>query len=532
MNTTFDMVAKTFQGLEEVLAEELRAIGATEVSPGKRMVAFKGDKEIMYRANFCCRTALRILKPFYCFEASDADGLYAGAKQYDWSKIMNVGQTFAIDTVVYSDEFRNSQYVTYRVKDAVVDWFRDHSDNESRPGVRLDGADIMINVHISGRQVTLSLDSSGESLHKRGWRVAQTEAPINEVLAAGIILKTGWKGDRPFVDPMCGSGTFAIEAAMIAAGINPGIYRKHFAFENWADFDADLLESIYNDDSAEREVTVPITACDIDKRALAIALDNAKSAGVERYITFDRRSVAYDSPDGTIAKWQTAGAPSGVLVTNLPYGKRISADDMYALYRSIGSTFKHVFTGWDCWVIGYTDEYFNEIGLAPSEKVQLYNGGLECELREYVIFAGSKRDFRQSGGRIKDERPDRKKEDRPRDDRRRQERPDRRGPREAGERGGRRENGGPRDFRKPRERRDDREPREPRGFKSPRGPKPFDGRRDGGESAEKAAAPKVQGRRPVSIGRQPSIPADKEIVVNRPMWRTRKKQNPETDKND
>jgi len=507
MNTTFDMVAKTFQGLEEVLAEELRALGAMEVSPGKRMVAFKGDLETLYRANFCCRTALRILKPFYTFEAKDADALYAGAKQFDWSGIMNVDQTFAIDTVVYSDEFRNSQYVTYRVKDAVVDWFRDHSEDEKRPSVRLDGADIMINVHVAGTRVTLSLDSSGESLHKRGWRVAQTEAPINEVLAAGIILMTGWNGDRPFVDPMCGSGTFAIEAAMIAAGIYPGIYRKHFAFENWADFDADLLESIFNDDSAERDVTVPITACDIDKRALAIARDNAKSAGVERYIKFERRTVAYDSDEAIMPKWTQSGAPAGVLVTNPPYGKRITADDMNALYKSIGSTLKHVFTGWDCWIIGYTDEYFNEIGLAPSQKIQLYNGGLECELREYVIFAGNKSDFRKAGGRIKDERPE--KTERRSGDRR--DRNDR------GGRGDRNSRGDKRPFRASKEDRPMRDRRENRDMadrREPRQPKEF----------------KPTGRRMVSTGRQPSIPADKEIVVNRPMWRTRKKQNPETDK--
>ena len=160
--------------------------------------------------------------------------------------------------------------------------------------------------------------------------------PINEVLAAGIILMTGWTGDRPFVDPMCGSGTFAIEAAMLAAGIYPGIYRKHFAFENWADFDAELLESIYNDDSAEREVNVPIIACDIDKRALSIASNNAKNAGVDRYITFERRTVAYDSDEEIMPKWKVSGAPSGVLVTNPPYGKRITADDMNALYKSTG----------------------------------------------------------------------------------------------------------------------------------------------------------------------------------------------------
>lgn len=490
MNTTFDMVAKTFQGLEEVLAEELRTIGAMEVSPGKRMVAFKGDLETLYRANFCCRTALRILKPFYTFEAKDADALYAGAKQFDWSGIMNVNQTFAIDSVVYSDEFRNSQYVTYRVKDAVVDWFRDHSDDDKRPSVRLDGADIMLNVHVAGTRVTLSLDSSGESLHKRGWRVAQTEAPINEVLAAGIILMTGWNGDRPFVDPMCGSGTFAIEAAMLAAGIYPGLYRKHFAFENWADFDADLLESIYNDDSAEREVTVPIVACDIDKRALAIARDNAKNAGVDRYITFERRTVAYDSDEAIMPKWTQSGAPAGVLVTNPPYGKRITADDMNALYKSIGTTLKHVFTGWNCWIIGYTDEYFNEIGLAPSQKVQLYNGGLECELREYVIFAGNKSDFRKAGGRIKSERSE--KADSRSGDRRAKSDRNSRGKNDRNSRGDKR---------------------------------PFRASKE-----EQPETERRKGRRAISIGRQPSIPAEKEIVVNRPMWRTRKKQNPETDK--
>ena len=510
MNTTFDMVAKTFQGLEEVLAGELRAIGATDVAPGKRMVAFKGDLETLYRANFCCRTALRILKPFYTFEAKDADALYAGAKRFDWNSIMNVDQTFAIDSVVFSDEFRNSQYVTYRVKDAVVDWFRDHSEDEKRPSVRLEGADIMINVHVAGTHVTLSLDSSGESLHKRGWRVAQTEAPINEVLAAGIILMTGWNGDRPFVDPMCGSGTFAIEAAMLAAGIYPGIYRKHFAFENWADFDADLLESIYNDDSAEREVTVPIVACDIDKRALAIARDNAKNAGVDRYITFERRSVAYDSDEAVVPKWKESGASAGVLVTNPPYGKRITADDMNALYKSIGSTLKHVFTGWDCWIIGYTDEYFNEIGLAPSKKVQLYNGGLECELREYVIFAGNKSDFRKAGGRIKEERT---------------ERPvratDRRGGNDRNSRGGK-------DDRRGRNDRGDRRP-----FRGGKEAAPAKERRERpvqGEAREPKDFKKPAGRRMISTGRQPSISADKEIVVNRAMWRTRKKQNPETDK--
>lgn len=472
------MVAKTFQGLEAVLADELRALGAEDVTPGKRMVAFRGDKALLYRANMCCRTALRILKPFYSFEAGDPDELYAKVKEYDWSGLFDVNQTFAIDTVTNSNEFKHSQYVTYRVKDAIVDWFRDHDENERRPGVRLDGADIMINVHINQYQVTLSLDSSGESLHRRGWRTGSTDAPINEVLAAGIILMTGWKGDTPFVDPMCGSGTFAIEAAMIAAGINPGVYRKHFAFENWKDFDADLLQEIYNDDSGEREVTCPIIASDILPKAVEIARDNAKSAGVERYITFETKSIV---------KWEAAPQPAGVLVTNPPYGKRISVEDMNALYKTIGTILKRVFTGYHAWIIGYEDEYFHEIGLAPSQKIAVNNGGLDCELREYLLFAGNKKSFRAEGGKIKEERRDVPS------DKRRQERKPRFNDRD----------------RKPGKKRDERPE------------KRYDRRPERSEEAVKE-----ERRKPFNLKRptMPSISADKEIVVNRPAWRVRKKR--------
>lgn len=472
------MVAKTFQGLEAVLADELRALGAEDVTPGKRMVAFRGDKALLYRANMCCRTALRILKPFYSFEAGDPDELYAKVKEFDWSGLFDVNQTFAIDTVTNSNEFKHSQYVTYRVKDAIVDWFRDHDENERRPGVRLDGADIMINVHINQYQVTLSLDSSGESLHRRGWRTGSTDAPINEVLAAGIILLTGWKGDTPFVDPMCGSGTFAIEAAMIAAGINPGVYRKHFAFENWKDFDADLLQEIYNDDSGEREVTCPIIASDLLPKAVEIARDNAKSAGVDRYITFETKSIV---------KWEAAPQPAGVLVTNPPYGKRISVEDMNALYKTIGTILKRVFTGYHAWIIGYEDEYFHEIGLAPSQKIAVNNGGLDCELREYLLFAGNKKSFRAEGGKIKEERRDVPS------DKRRQERKPRFNDRD----------------RKPGKKRDERPE------------KRYDRRPERSEESVKE-----ERRKPFSLKRptMPSISADKEIVVNRPAWRVRKKR--------
>lgn len=391
MNDSFEMVAKTFQGLEDVLAEELRGLGAANVTPGRRMVSFSGDLEMLYKANLCCRTALRILKPFYKFTARDTDALYEKAKEFDWSQLLSLDKTFAIDTVANSDEFTHSQFATYRIKDAIVDWFKDRYGEDKRPGVRLKDADVMFNVHISGTQVTLSLDSSGESLHKRGYRVAQTEAPINEVLAAGIILRSGWRGETPLVDPMCGSGTFLIEAALIAANINPGIYRKGFAFEHWRDFDSELFDKLYNDDSGEREVKHKIYGADISPRAVAIATENIKSAGVGRYIELVTRPIS---------KWEQAPQPAGVLISNPPYGERISAPDMEGLYTTIGSQLKHVFTGYHAWLIGYRDEYFAKIGLAPSERMPILNGSLECELREYVIFDGDRKSFVRDGGKI------------------------------------------------------------------------------------------------------------------------------------
>lgn len=390
-NDNFEMVAKTFAGLENVLAGEIRALGALNVQTGKRMVSFEGSLETLYKANLYCRTALRILKPFYKFNAKTPEELYEKAKAFDWSSLMTLDKTFAIDTTAYSEEFTHSRYVTYRIKDAIVDWFKDRYGADKRPGVRLQDADVMINVHISGTEVTLSLDSSGESLHKRGYRVAQTEAPINEVLAAGIILMSGWDGATPFVDPMCGSGTFLCEAAMIAANIAPGIYRRGFAFEHWKDFDSELFDRLYSDDSAERPVTCKIIGADISPKAIAIAEANLKSAGLAKYV---------DLQVMPIARWSEAPQPAGVVVTNPPYGERISAPDMDALYETIGSKLKHVFTGYHAWIIGYRDEYFRKIGLAPSQRIPLFNGSLECELREYVIFDGDRKSFVASGGRL------------------------------------------------------------------------------------------------------------------------------------
>ena len=261
---TFLMLAKTFKGLEEVLAQELIELGANDVQLERRAVSFRGDMALLYRANLCLRTASRILVPIV--EATltpkkkniaPEDLLYEAVKRVEWSRYMSVENTFAIDATVYSDTFRNSRFVTYRVKDAIADYWMEHADK--RPSVATEAPDILINVHIAKEHLTLSLDSSGESLHKRGYRVANTEAPINEALAAGMLLMAGWKGQSDFYDPMCGSGTLLIEAALIARNIAPGVFRQAFAFEKWPDFDAELWSDIYNDDSQEHEFTHKIT---------------------------------------------------------------------------------------------------------------------------------------------------------------------------------------------------------------------------------------------------------------------------------
>ena len=242
----FQIIAKTFMGLEQVLAQELTELGANNIEIGRRMVSFTGNKEMMYRANFQLHTAIRILKPIARFKARSAEDMYNEVRKIDWSKYILPGKTFSVDSVVYSDDFRNSRFVTYKVKDAIVDQFRENTGK--RPNISVSNPDIRLNIHIAEDDATLSLDSSGESLHRRGYRQESVEAPLNEVLAAGMILMTGWRGETDFIDPMCGSGTIPIEAALIARNISPGVFRKEFAFEKWPDFDADLFDEIYNDD--------------------------------------------------------------------------------------------------------------------------------------------------------------------------------------------------------------------------------------------------------------------------------------------
>ena len=391
MTDKFDMVAKTFLGLEGVLADELRNLGAEDVAEGNRVVFFKGDKEMLYRANFACRTAVRVLKPFLTLRSNSADDLYEQLKSFDWEQLMTVKTTFAIDATVYSENFNNSRFVTYRVKDAIADFFNDKYGK--RPSIRLDNPEIRFDVHISGRDVTLSLDSSGDPLFKRGWRVAQTDAPINEVLAAGIILLSGWKGDTDLIDPMCGSGTFLIEAALIAANIAPGVYRDSFAFQQWPDYDAELFDKIYNDDSGERVFTHKIYGSDIEGKAIAIARANVKNAGLNKYIELERRDIndISEVPAG------------GTLISNPPYGERLNVEEIETLYSDLGYKFKHTFQGYNVWLICFNEELYHNVGLKPSVRYKLNNGGLDCELLQYVIFDGRYNEMRERGEHIRNE---------------------------------------------------------------------------------------------------------------------------------
>ncbi len=389
MEQTFEMIAKTFMGLEPVLAKELTELGANDVQIGRRMVSFTGDKEMMYRANFQLHTAIRILKPIKHFKARSADDVYEAVKQMEWSEYLGTDKTFAVDSVVFSEEFRHSKFVAYKVKDAIVDQLREKTGK--RPNISVANPDIRLNIHIAEDNCTLSLDSSGESLHRRGYRQESVEAPLNEVLAAGMILMTGWKGDTDFIDPMCGSGTLLIEAALIARNMAPGLFRKEYAFEKWADFDRELFDDIYNDESQEREFNHHIYGYDIDIKAVNTARLNVRAAGLTNNITVNEQDF----------KDFTQPPAKSIIVTNPPYGERISTPDLLGTYKMIGERLKHQFLGGDAWVLSYREECFEQIGLKPSIKIPLFNGSLECEFRKYQIFDGKLRDFRSEGGVVK-----------------------------------------------------------------------------------------------------------------------------------
>ena len=395
---TYDMLAKTFKGLEEVLAQELIELGANDVQLERRAVSFKGDKSLLYRANLCLRTASRVLVVIKKASlrlspkgksVKPEDALYEEVKAIDWNQYMTAEMTFAVDATVYSETFRNSRFVTYRVKDAIADWWTEKTGK--RPNVRVTEPDLRINVHIANERVTVSLDSSGESLHKRGYRVANTEAPINEALAAGMLLLAGWRGQSDFYDPMCGSGTLPIEAALIARNIAPGVFRKSFAFERWLDFDADLWSDIYNDDSQEREFTHRIYGSDASFYAIRQAQKNVKSAGVAKDIELKQIRMEEIAP----LRLSPKGGSGPLIMMNPPYGERLASNkDMEDLYGKIGTALKHNWTGATAWIISSNDAAMKCIGLKPSKKMRLLNGELDCQFNRYDLFAGKRNDQR------------------------------------------------------------------------------------------------------------------------------------------
>ena len=373
-------VAKTLFGLEEVLAEELNTLGAKNISVAKRAVYFEGNKELLYKANLTLRTCLRILKPIKKIKADNPEILYKNVLKYNWHKLISPNDTFLIDSVVNSEFFKHSKYAALKVKDAIVDEIR--KAKGKRPSVDVENPTYRINVHIEKNNCTISLDSSGESLHKRGYRIRGEKAPLNEVLAAGMIKLSGWNGNSNFIDPMCGSGTLVIEAAMIANNIPPNINRKYFGFMNWDSFDKNLFEKVKQKLLAQqKDFPHKIIGNDINKQAIETAKINAEKAGVENSVFFynnDFTKLEHNSEEGTV-------------ITNPPYGERLKHFDIINFYKTIGDTLKKNFTGFDVWILSANKDALKQIGLRTSRKLLLYNGALECKFHNYKMYKGSKK---------------------------------------------------------------------------------------------------------------------------------------------
>lgn len=376
----FKMVAKTLFGLEEVLAKELQQLGAQQVEPGVRMVSFVGDKGFMYKANLALRTALKILKPIHSFRAWNDRALYSGIQSIDWSKYLTVNQTFVVDVTLSGEQFTHSQFVALKTKDAIVDQFRDKYGK--RPDIDKLHPDLRINIHIFNDQCSVALDTSGNSLHHRGYRSATNIAPINEVLAAGMLLLSGWDGSTHFLDPMCGSGTILAEAAMIACNIPANINRKEFAFEKWQDWDNDLFDTVTNSlMNKTREFHYTIKGYDKAPSAVMKAKDNIKNANLEDYVTISQENF-----------FDTNKATEGPLhmVFNPPYGERLDIN-LERFYREIGDTLKQGYPNTNAWFITGNLEALKFVGLKPSRKIKLFNGKLEARLVKYEMYEGSKR---------------------------------------------------------------------------------------------------------------------------------------------
>ncbi|MCU0370673.1 MAG: THUMP domain-containing protein [Bacteroidales bacterium] len=373
------MIAKTFEGFEEVLARELRDMGAEEIDLLKRGISFTGDKRLLYMANYQCRTALRILVPVSSFRASTDAMLYDGVRAVPWEKWLDFRGKFAVDSVISFSHFKHSGYVSLKAKDAIADRFRDKFGK--RPDVSTYDPDVRVNVHLFKDECTVSIDSSGASLHLRGYRREQTEAPINEVLAAGLILLSGWDRKTPFLDPMCGSGTLLIEAALIAGRVPAGYYRPLFGFEKWKDFDRKLWDIVKREcEEKIVEPAAPIRGYDKDDKAVRACLSNIEEAGVEDFVKVEPADFNTSLPP----------FPRGFLLTNPPYGERIKVDDLKQFYKDLGDVLKQKYAGYTAWLLGYDMEAMKFVGLRPSRKIMVMNGPLECRFLKFDLYEGKK----------------------------------------------------------------------------------------------------------------------------------------------
>jgi putative N6-adenine-specific DNA methylase len=374
----YEIVATTLMGLEEVLAEEIRVLGGENIKNSKRAVSFLGDDSLLYKCNLALQSALRVLVPLDEFYAYTEKELYENTKSVQWEKILSLDHTFSIGASVNGIFFKHSQYAALLIKDAIADRFREKFGK--RPSVDKENADITLNAHIQGEKVTLSLDSSGISLNKRGYRIQANEAPINEVLAAGIIKMSGWDKNMPFYDPMSGSGTFSIEAAIMATNTPPGLNRN-FSCENWMDFDKQLFEKCKNElKSGISENSPQIFARDLLASNVETISRNISDAGMEDHILLKKEDFFESKPKHD----------SGMLFLNPPYGERMKIEDLNLFYSKIGDTLKQNYKGFDAWIISSDREAMKKIGLRAEKKIDLMNGGLEARLQKYQLFEGKR----------------------------------------------------------------------------------------------------------------------------------------------
>jgi len=378
----FDMVAKTLFGMEDVLAAELSELNAQNIRILNRAVSFTGDKKLMYRANYNLRLALKILVPIGESELKSENDLYPYVRSIPWDQYMGVDETLAIDVALKSELYTHSQFVAQKIKDAIVDQFRDKYGR--RPSVDLEFPALRINAFLHDNMVSLSIDSSGDPLYRRGYRFKQGLAPLNEVLAAGLVKMTGWTGDMPFVDFMCGSGTIPVEAAMMAAKIPPGALGRPYGFQKWKDYDKDLFRDIEKEGMIEKQKK-NIYASDISPEAVRLAISHARNAHVAESISFTTCDF----------KEVTPPAGPGVVLINPPYGERIIPENINELYANIGSKFKRSFEGYTAWIFSGNYVAMKNVGLKPFRKIPLFNGQLECRLNGFALYSGSKKASKQ-----------------------------------------------------------------------------------------------------------------------------------------